>query len=62
MNQQCTNELVFMTLIVFFFSLPLTLTVDKELNLVRCGTCNLFGLVGDIPPQGEQPTFEIIIA
>ena len=30
--------------------------VDKELNLVRRGTSDLFGLVGDIRPQGGQST------
>ena len=29
----------------------------NELNLVRCGTRKLFGLVGEILPQGGQATF-----
>ena len=41
----------------YFFLLPLTL---KELNLVSCGTSNMFGLVGDILPQLGQPIFTSI--
>ena len=36
-----------------YFILPL---IHKKLNLVRCRTRNMFGLVGEIPPQGRQPT------
>ena len=31
--------------------------VEKELNLVRYETCNLFGLVGDITSPEGQPMF-----
>ena len=41
------------------FLLPLTTGAQclKGLNLVRCGTRNMFGLSDDILPQGERPTF-----
>ena len=29
----------------------------NELNILRCGTRNMFGFAGDIPSQGGQPTF-----
>ena len=37
---------------VFMFYLPIT---HKELNLVMCETCNMFGHGDGIPPQGGQP-------
>ena len=35
--------------------------MDKELNLVRRGTRNMLELVGNIPPQGGQPTYILIV-
>ena len=31
-----------------------------QLNLVRCGTCNMFRFSDGIPPQGGRPTFTSI--
>ena len=41
---------------IFLFSLPLT-ALDKELNLRKRENHDLFELVGNNLPQGEQPTF-----
>ena len=41
--------------VLYFFLIQLTHRVG-DTNLVKCGTLNLFGLVGDTSPQVGQPT------
>ena len=43
---------------MYVFLLPVTHGAQGiELNLVRCGTRNMFGLSDDILPQGRRLTF-----
>ena len=56
-----TQKLIFnfirvKSVIYNFFQLPL-IHGDKELNLLRCGTHNMFGFVGNILRQEGLPTF-----